>query len=74
MQEGGREGGGESGQQRKDGKPPPSTPCRLLPSQLRDGVLRSPANCHGGPAHSSGGREIMKSRNRFVRPARDAPG
>ncbi|KYN28248.1 Protein rhomboid [Trachymyrmex cornetzi] len=32
------------------GKPPPSSPCRLLPSQLRDGVLRSPANCHRGPS------------------------
>lgn len=48
-------GKGRNGQRRKDGKPPspsalPSSPRRLLPSQLRDGVLRSPANCHRGPS------------------------
>lgn len=42
-------GGGNGQRRRRGGKPPPGFPCRLLPSQLRDGVLRSSANCHGGP-------------------------
>ncbi|KYM92178.1 hypothetical protein ALC53_01241 [Atta colombica] len=46
---------------RHEDKPPPSSPCRLLPSQLRDGVLRSPANCHRGPSVQLSASRIGKS-------------